>query len=63
MEGTLSPAATLSEVDEEARDERKADPCPPKAETDVAETAARNAAIFMVIASVLTITNWIFFVV
>ena len=51
----MSPAATLSDVDDEARDERKADPCPPKAETDVAETAAKNAAIFMVIASVLKI--------
>ena len=60
IEGILSPAATLSEVDDEARDDRKADPCPPKAETDVAETAAKNAAIFMVIASVLKITNGIF---
>ena len=60
MEGILSPAAMLSEVDDDARDERKADPCPPKAETDVAETAAKNAAIFMVIASVLKIAIGIF---
>lgn len=47
----MSPAATSSEVDDvfdETRDETKADPCPPKADTDVTDKAVKNAAIFMV---------------